>query len=811
MKNFLVFTLMVFYSAMSFAHVNCAVIELISATSNSITLYGPTTNDCEDHTYQIVQRVAGSTDPWQNSLFSHSVNDNLITIGGLEPCTAYEFRISVYCNGEIVGGCQTFPYETECVIDCEDCLNNLGIKHKYNGCEAEFVLDYNSGTCGAITPISYDWDFGFPGGQQSGGFFISTTFPHDGTFNVCVTYTFEIAETGEICVVETCTDVVITDCGTNCEECLNNMGIKHESNGCEAEFVLDYNSGTCGAITPISYDWDFGFPGGQQSGGFFISTTFPHDGTFNVCVTYTFEIVETGEICVVETCTDVVITDCGTNCEECLNNMGIKHESNGCEAEFVLDYNSGTCGAITPISYDWDFGFPGGQQSGGFFISTTFPHDGTFNVCVTYTFEIVETGEICVVETCTDVVITDCGTNCEECLNNMGIKHESNGCEAEFVLDYNSGTCGAITPISYDWDFGFPGGQQSGGFFISTTFPHDGTFNVCVTYTFEIVETGEICVVETCTDVVITDCGFNCEDCTTLIDVQVIDRDRCDYTLLANYGLQAGCGQISIDGFDWDFGFPGGQQTGGEIITTSFPNDGIYFVTVTMRFTIVETGQQCELTVTTPIEVEGCGCGGCLHVNGLELISEKDCAATILFDFNIGECPPPITINGVTWTIDGQVVQVSPFYMTTLTFPCAGTFIVSATISFTNGLGETCRYTMTEEITVTACDELCSESEDGGFTNGRSADTDLSKAISTAEFSPNPFTQSGTFTINVQESSHALIRIFDISGKLIVSMDEEMKAGINKLDINFVDNPSGIYFYTIDTSSEQLSGKIIKQ
>jgi hypothetical protein len=75
---------------------------------------------------------------------------------------------------------------------------------------------------------------------------------------------------------------------------------------------------------------------------------------------------------------------------------------------------------------------------------------------------------------------------------------------------------------------------------------------------------------------------------------------------------------------------------------------------------------------------------------------------------------------------------------------------------------------------------------------------------------PNPFNPQTTFRINIPEKQNAMLKIFDIRGKLIEKMNFESKAaGIYQYQWNAGNYPSGTYYYMLKTSNQCVFGKCL--
>ncbi|MEM8908083.1 MAG: PKD domain-containing protein [Bacteroidota bacterium] len=393
---------------------------------------------------------------------------------------------------------------TDCGSGCDDCINLLGIEIlSIDQCTADFVADYNFNDCGPITVLNHAWDFG-DGTVLNGSANEQHTYSSNGTYTVTVTVTYQTGS-GEVCTATISTTVTITDC-SSCDDCINLFGIEILSiDQCMADFVANYNFNDCGPVTVLNHAWDFG-DGTTLNGGVNEKHTYSANGTYTVTVTVTYQ-TGSGEICTATISTTVTITDC-SGCDDCINLFGIEILSiDQCMADFVANYNFNDCGPITILNHAWDFG-DGTTLNGGVNEKHTYASDGTYTVTVTITYQ-TGSGEICTATMTTVVEITDCGLNCDDCINLQGLEIVGiEQCKATFVLDYNFLDCGPITPISYVWDFG-DGTVVSGGFSETHSYASNGSYTVTVTFTFKLAN-GQVCTITASTIVLITECEGEC-------------------------------------------------------------------------------------------------------------------------------------------------------------------------------------------------------------------------------------------------------------------------------------------------------------
>jgi len=80
---------------------------------------------------------------------------------------------------------------------------------------------------------------------------------------------------------------------------------------------------------------------------------------------------------------------------------------------------------------------------------------------------------------------------------------------------------------------------------------------------------------------------------------------------------------------------------------------------------------------------------------------------------------------------------------------------------------------------------------------------------------PNPFNNSTVFTFQLPETSHTVLRVYDLNGRLIKTLvDKELKGGIHTVSWNGMDElnqtaASGIYIYELQTDQHRASMKLL--
>lgn len=89
--------------------------------------------------------------------------------------------------------------------------------------------------------------------------------------------------------------------------------------------------------------------------------------------------------------------------------------------------------------------------------------------------------------------------------------------------------------------------------------------------------------------------------------------------------------------------------------------------------------------------------------------------------------------------------------------------------------------------------------------------TETSRLTSCTNF-PNPFKDKTTFEFQLKQAAHIILEIRDITGKRFLNQNLGLKhAGRNVIQFENQNLESGIYFYTLKSDNESISGKMIVQ
>lgn len=154
--------------------------------------------------------------------------------------------------------------------------------------------------------ISYKWDFG--DGNQAQGQEVRNKFEKTGSYNICVTATKVVSNTGATCSQKVCKTIRV---GTNSNTCniRADFGIEIKNN------IITLN-GRSSLGNNARYNWSFG--DGAQGQGAQTRHAYNQRGTYQVCMTVTAVISTTNVPCEVKVCKRVNIglpnTTVGTDC-----------------------------------------------------------------------------------------------------------------------------------------------------------------------------------------------------------------------------------------------------------------------------------------------------------------------------------------------------------------------------------------------------------------------------------------------------------------------------------------------------------------
>jgi len=107
------------------------------------------------------------------------------------------------------------------------------------------------------------------------------------------------------------------------------------------------------------------------------------------------------------------------------------------------------------------------------------------------------------------------------------------------------------------------------------------------------------------------------------------------------------------------------------------------------------------------------------------------------------------------------------------------------------------------ELTGYACSghgEIWKTTDGGGSIGIRKIETDIPSSFSLYQNYPNPFNPETDIKFEIPKSVYVKLNIYDINGRTLECLvNEEMNPGIYKVNWNASNQPSGVYFYRIET------------
>lgn len=143
--------------------------------------------------------------------------------------------------------------------------------------------------------------------------------------------------------------------------------------------------------TVTSWLWEFG--DGTSSADQNPHHTFPHDGTFHVCLT-----IHDNTGCSNQFCHDVIVNPVTPSCHTSFTSAQIANT-------LTVEFTDGSTTAGTITSWLWNFG--DGTTSADQNPHHTFPHDGTFHVCL-----VTHDNQGCSSDVCHDITVNPVPATC---------------------------------------------------------------------------------------------------------------------------------------------------------------------------------------------------------------------------------------------------------------------------------------------------------------------------------------------------------------------------------------------------------------
>ena len=287
---------------------NCNGVTAYDVTDNSAKITVAGFEGCRVGThlfFELQWRKVGSGQ-WMQKISQTSATYGILN--NLEPCTEYEFRVRVMCDGGYLQWC-TGTFKTE-GCPCDDCglsVNSISIQNP-TGCNKSFYVSTTmSGNC---TIVSYDFDFGNGSSATSVTNPTNWVYSESGRYQVCVTVN-AVNGNGDTCAVTYCDSLDVTGC-LDCDDCgieLHNFSVLSlQFDQCTKIALV--NSEHDEPCTLVNYTFSWG-DGHMSTSPFGIAGhTYASDGVYRVCVTVNIDN-GFGEMCRKTECMDIMVSGCG--------------------------------------------------------------------------------------------------------------------------------------------------------------------------------------------------------------------------------------------------------------------------------------------------------------------------------------------------------------------------------------------------------------------------------------------------------------------------------------------------------------------
>jgi PKD repeat protein len=254
----------------------------------------------------------------------------------------------------------------------------------------------------------------FPGdetGAVTGGHFFSHAYANPGTYTVCAIYSTPLCPNG----VELCTEITIEDCNP----VLCPTAIEAESIDCNS-YVLHI-----AGIDNADVVWNFG-DGDTLSGGILADHSWSNNGLYVITASVNAPDCPIMPPTSVITLSFTIEVDCIVE-NNCASEIWAFETPECGVMEFELD-------VFSEGNVVW---YPGDESEpveGGQYFSHTYEFPGLYTVCAFYTAPSCPDG----IELCTNVVITDCNTECNDVVLGIDSYIQEGGTSALFYNIFNA-------------------------------------------------------------------------------------------------------------------------------------------------------------------------------------------------------------------------------------------------------------------------------------------------------------------------------------------------------------------------------------
>ena len=87
---------------------------------------------------------------------------------------------------------------------------------------------------------------------------------------------------------------------------------------------------------------------------------------------------------------------------------------------------------------------------------------------------------------------------------------------------------------------------------------------------------------------------------------------------------------------------------------------------------------------------------------------------------------------------------------------------------------------------------------------------DVARVLRLEPARPNPSKYATTFRFELPHRGHAVLKIFDVSGRLVSTLvDDDLDAGIHAADLDAGDLPGGLYFCRLTASGSTRTSRLV--
>ena len=74
---------------------------------------------------------------------------------------------------------------------------------------------------------------------------------------------------------------------------------------------------------------------------------------------------------------------------------------------------------------------------------------------------------------------------------------------------------------------------------------------------------------------------------------------------------------------------------------------------------------------------------------------------------------------------------------------------------------------------------------------------------------PNPFKENTKVSFNLPEAINANITVYDLTGKVVKSLDVNAAKGLNTVELNQMNVSPGVYYYTLQAGAYKQTKKMV--